>query len=270
VMHFHITECPADVPFGRWPMKTECEIIDGSPCDYLKWDSDFFGRRIGRVHGRFSPGDIGRILEWCEIERIDCLYLLAASDDAQAVAVAEKHGFHLVDIRITLEVALEPISKEAGGTLRLARPSDLEALKQIGSSSFRDSRFYYDPRFEKTRCDDLYATWIEESCKLAADFVLVAEDEGQPAGFVTCHAGPGDAGSIGLIAVSAAHQSRGLGRRLVTSALHSFHQRGLRFATVVTQGRNIRSQRLYQKCGFVSRSVELWYHRWSAWSILEE
>jgi dTDP-4-amino-4,6-dideoxy-D-galactose acyltransferase len=258
------------MPFERWPMKTKCESIGGSPCDYLEWDSNFFGRRIGRVHGRFSPGDIGCILEWCEIERIDCLYLLAASDDAQAVAVAEKHGFQLVDIRITFEAALEPISKEAGGTLRLARPSDLELLKQIARSSFRDSRFYYDPGFEKTRCDDLFATWIEKSCKLGADFVLVAEEEEQPAGFVTCHAGPGETGSIGLIAVGAAHQGRGLGRQLVTSALQALHARGLRFATVVTQGRNIRSQRLYQKCGFLSRSVELWYHRWSAWSILEK
>jgi dTDP-4-amino-4,6-dideoxy-D-galactose acyltransferase len=251
-------------------VKIKCESIGGSPCDYLEWDSNFFGRRIGRVHGRFSPCDIGRILEWCEIERIDCLYLLAASDDAQAVAVAEKHGFQLVDIRITFDVALEQISKEAGATLRLARPSDLEALKQTARSSFRDSRFYYDPRFEKTRCDDLFATWIEESCKLGADFVLVAEEEGQPAGFVTCHAGPGETGSIGLIAVVAAHQGRGLGRQLVMSALQAFRARGLRFAAVVTQGRNIHSQRLYQKCGFVTRSVELWYHRWFAWSILEE
>jgi RimJ/RimL family protein N-acetyltransferase len=31
---------------------------------------------------------------------------------------------------------------------------------------------------------------------------------------------------------------------------------------VVTQGRNTRAQRLYQRCGFVTRSMELWYHRW--------
>ena len=31
---------------------------------------------------------------------------------------------------------------------------------------------------------------------------------------------------------------------------------------VVTQGRNIAGQRLYQRCGFLTRSVELWYHKW--------
>src|SRR5260370_23874960 len=248
------------MPFERQPMRNES---DGAPCDYLEWDSSFFGRRIARVRqGRFSPGDIGRILEWCDDERIDCLYSLASSDDAQAVATAEKHGFHFVDIRVTLERALEPISAEPCGNVRLVRASDLEALRQIARSSFRDSRFYYDPGFEKCRCDDLYQTWIEESCKGYADFVVVAEEGGQPAGFVTCHAGPGETGSIGLIAVDAAYQGRGLGRHLVTSALYAFRERDMRVATVVTQGRNIRSQRLYQDRGFVSRSVELWYHRW--------
>ena len=244
-------------------MRTESEIAGSSPCDYLEWDSSFFGRRIGRVRGeRFSPGDMARILEWCVAKRIDCLYLLAASNDTQAVAVVEQHGFHFVDIRMALERALEPVSTEAGGNVRLARPSDVDALRQTARSSFRDSRFYYDSGFERSRCDELYATWIEKSCNGYADFVLVAEDDGQPAGFAACHSGPGETGSIGLIAVDAAHQGRRLGPQLVASALRAFRERGLRAATVVTQGRNIRAQQMYQKCGFVSRSVELWYHRW--------
>lgn len=236
---------------------------DGSPCDYLEWDSGFFGRRIARVRrGQFSPAGIGRILEWCHGERIDCLYALAPSDDAPAVAIAEQHGFHFVDIRVTLESGLENISAEPCANVRLVRASDLATLRQIARSSFRDSRFYQDPGFENSRCDDLYETWIEESCKGYADFVLVAEDGGQPAGFVTCHAGPGETGNIGLIAVDAACQGRSLGRHLVTSALCAFRERGMKATTVVTQARNIRSQRLYQNCGFVSRSVDLWYHRW--------
>ena len=31
---------------------------------------------------------------------------------------------------------------------------------------------------------------------------------------------------------------------------------------VVTQGRNIRAQRLYQKNGFIIKSSEIWYHKW--------
>ncbi len=31
---------------------------------------------------------------------------------------------------------------------------------------------------------------------------------------------------------------------------------------VVTQGKNIPAQRAYQRCGFITRSVELWFHKW--------
>jgi hypothetical protein len=33
-------------------------------------------------------------------------------------------------------------------------------------------------------------------------------------------------------------------------------------AVVITQGRNVRAQRLYQRSGFVTASSQLWYHRW--------
>jgi dTDP-4-amino-4,6-dideoxy-D-galactose acyltransferase len=233
------------------------------PCDYLPWDSDFFGCRIGRVRsGGFSPNAIGRIIEWCREERIECLYLLSASDNPLTVAVAEKHGFYLVDVRLTFDQTLAPLRDGFVGNVRPARISDIAALRQTARQSFRSSRFYFDPGFDTSRCDELYAVWIEQSVKGYADFVLVAELDGQPAGFVTCHLKPGEIGDIGLIAVDAAWQGRGLGQQLVTSALRAFSERGPRIVTVVTQGRNIRSQRLYQKCGFVIRRVDLWYHKW--------
>ncbi len=37
---------------------------------------------------------------------------------------------------------------------------------------------------------------------------------------------------------------------------------GVKIVSVVTQGRNIAPQKLYQKCGFISYSTMIWYHRW--------
>ena len=244
---------------------TEFEPAGSVPCEVLEWDSGFFGCQIARVCGNvLTTSGVGRIMEWCKARRIDCLYLLAASNDLLTIELAEKYQFHFVDVRMTFEREVEPISPEPCDNVRPARSSDLEHMKQTARSSFRESRFYFDPGFERSRCDDLYATWIEKSCKGYADFVLVGEEKGQPAGWVTGHVGPGDVGSIGLIAVDADCQGRGLGKRLVAAALRAFQERGVRVATVVTQGRNIRSQRLYQKCGFVTQAVELWYHRWFA------
>ena len=255
-------------------MKTDNLSADDCPCDYLPWDSDFFGCRIGRVRGRLSPETTGRIVDWCGEERIDCLYLLSASDDPLTVALAEKHGFYLVDIRLTLERPLAPVQaqaigkeqaigkQEAVGKVRPARISDITVLSQTARESFRHSRFYFDPAFETSRCDDLYSVWIEQSVKGQADFVLVAELDGRPAGFITGHVKPGGIGEIGLLAVDAAGHGRGLGQQLVAESLRAFRESGETIARVVTQGRNIRAQRLYQRCGFITHSMELWYHKW--------
>jgi hypothetical protein len=50
--------------------------------------------------------------------------------------------------------------------------------------------------------------------------------------------------------------------RLVNSALKWFSKNGVKIVSVVTQGRNIAPQKLYQKCGFISYSTMIWYHRW--------
>jgi ribosomal protein S18 acetylase RimI-like enzyme len=43
-----------------------------------------------------------------------------------------------------------------------------------------------------------------------------------------------------------------------------FSEEGVEVVSVVTQARNVRAQRLYQRYGFTTRSVKLWFHRWSA------
>lgn len=91
--------------------------------------------------------------------------------------------------------------------------------------------------------------------------MLVAERDSKPAGYIACN-WTADAGQIGLIAVAGWARGAGLGRALVTSSLGVFRQNGAKRISVVTQGRNIASQRLYQRCGFLTHSVQIWYHRW--------
>jgi dTDP-4-amino-4,6-dideoxy-D-galactose acyltransferase len=186
---------------------------------------------------------------------------LAAADHPPTIRLAEGNGFNFVDIRLTFEHFFKELPL-APAEVRFARPQDLPRLKQITGQTFSDSRFYSDPHFERASCDELYAAWIERSCQDYADCVLVADIDGEAAGYVTCCLGPSQAGSIGLIAVDPNSQGRGIGQRLVVSALHYFRQRGMISGTVVTQGRNIKSQRLYQRCGFRTSAVSLWYHRW--------
>jgi GNAT superfamily N-acetyltransferase len=137
-------------------------------------------------------------------------------------------------------------------------------LRRIAASSHRDSRFYADPHFDRGRCDELYATWIEKSCRgETADVVLVAEHAGEPAGYVSCLRGESGLGLIGLIAVDAAAQGLGLGSALMGAALRWLAERGASRVRVATQGRNARAQRFYQAHGLLTQSIGLWFHRWA-------
>jgi dTDP-4-amino-4,6-dideoxy-D-galactose acyltransferase len=176
------------------------------PCRFLEWDSDFFSRRIARVEGSRLTSDFAlRIVDWCAQRRIDCLYLCADSNDAETVRLAEAMNFQLVDVRVTLERALA-IAPPPPASARSWCESDLVTLAAIAGGSHSDSRFYYDGGFPRERCDQLYRVWIERSCHGWADAVFVAELEGRPAGYISCHLETGDTGSIGLTAVASQHR----------------------------------------------------------------
>ena len=166
------------------------------------------------------------------------------------------------DIDRSVTSGVVPLAGDIPGTVRPFVPHDLAALRVIAGASHKDSRFYFDPHFANSRCMELYQTWIEKSCQGYADTVLVADVEGHPAGFLSCHLSDHGKGRIGLVGVASAWQGVGLGTRLVSESLRWFAGHGVDSVDVVTQGRNVPAQRLYQNCGFRTKSVQLWYHRW--------
>jgi dTDP-4-amino-4,6-dideoxy-D-galactose acyltransferase len=237
------------------------------PCEFLDWDTGFFGVRIARVTGHRLDSDAVRdILAWCHDHEIACLYFLADSDHRETVRLSEDAGFRLIDIRLTFRHS-HPQQAAAGEEsirLRPAMPGDLPTLQALARTGFRDSRYYYDPCFPVERCDALYETWITRSCEEGyADAVLVADLESMPIGYITCHLSEdNNHGQIGLVGVAPSAQGRGVGRLLVEQSLGWFARHGGEQVDVVTQGRNIAAQRLYQRAGFVTQAAQLWYHKW--------
>jgi ribosomal protein S18 acetylase RimI-like enzyme len=211
---------------------------------------------------------IQKIDAWCAEHGIRCVYFLASSTDARTTMLAEDHGYRFVDIRITLRSRFEdqdPILRTGSMGevhIRNSVANDVGSLQRIASTSYITSRFYYDPHFPRELCEKLYTTWIKKSCEDYADVVLVATRFDKVEGYVTCHIDDEKLGKIGLIGV--AHSSRGLGtgKSLVYSAIEWMSRQGVEKVDVVTQGRNIPAQRLYQICGFTTHQVEYWYHKW--------
>lgn len=216
----------------------------------LEWDSNFWNVRIAQVEDPDADA-------WAGENDVACAYLLVPGADAERAHRAEQAGYRLMDVRVELGAA----AASAELSVREHRDEDVDRLRTIARTNHHDTRFYADPRFPREGCDELYDTWIRRSCEGWADVVLVAEAEGAAAGYVTVHRRDGH-GSIGLIGVDPAARGRGLGEALVRGGLDWCVRHRLPECRVVTQGRNVAAQRLFQRCGFRTRSLDLWFHRW--------
>ena len=248
-----------------------------------EWDSSFFGISIAQVTAkRPTANELAEAVRAADHASIDCLYFLAEAEDGTAIRAAEATGFSLVDIRLTLdcqtalahdkdaprrkqsaddEIAPRP-PRLSAGEIRPARPADIPRLKELARLSHRNTRFHQDPHFDRRLSDELYAIWIEQSVGgELADIVWVVDVNGAPGGYLTAKSDD-DRGSIGLVAVDETCRGRGYGDALLSAALTWAAEGGLSCLSVVTQGRNAAAARFYQRAGFLTRAVELWYHRW--------
>jgi ribosomal protein S18 acetylase RimI-like enzyme len=90
----------------------------------------------------------------------------------------------------------------------------------------------------------------------------VLEFEGRPAGFITCHLLGDRRGQCRLGGLHPSLRGHGLGHYMYDNALRWFARQEVETVIYVTQGRNIRAQRLFQRLGFLSQSTEIWYHKW--------
>lgn len=255
-------------------------------CRLCEWDSRFFGVRIAQITENRSTADgLATLVREADASAIDCLYFLADASDAETVRAAEQNGFALVDVRLTLQREIDSRGGQRDATagspsaplpgaprIRVAEPADMPVLETLARTSHHNTRFYRDTRFDRTRCDDLYAVWIERSIAgELADVVFVMDVDGAARGYLTLRAdrdgraGSGDAdrsSTIGLVAVDPAYRGRGHGDALLRRACEWTAERRLTGVNVVTQGSSGGAVRFYQRAGFTIDRIEFWYHRW--------
>ncbi len=234
------------------------------------WDTKFFGRGIARLNpARISEGIVRYALKVCEESDFECLYYLADFTDPASVELAERHGFHLVDMRVRMVMDLSEISYENGEgngvEMRSAADEDRCRLEEIAEGSFRDSRFFFDSAFPEEDCRRLYRVWIRNSLKGRygnRDRVFVAELEGEVVGFVSCDIESPSTGRVVLVGVGQEFQGKSVGITMLRHVLRWMAGEGCSHVEVVTQGRNLAAQALYQRTGFRTVEARLWYHKW--------
>ncbi len=242
-------------------------------CRVLAWDTEFFGKRIGLVLSNYlTPERVQLTDAWAQDNAIDCLYFLANMDNPASVRLAEDAGFRFQGMRTWIERTLDDtlhavtLPPTAGLTLRFARLDDLEMLRPIARKSYTWTRFYNDPNFTQAQCEQLYDIWLTRSLhKELADEVIVAEQDGEPVGYMTCklpNSPESKDGTLMLLGVNEQKRRNKLGQRLTVEALWWFARQGMTVASLATQGHNVAVMRFYERLGFITRSTQFWYHKW--------
>lgn len=234
---------------------------------YSQLDSDRFGIRAARA--QITSETLPLVLEYCDAERINLLIARCRTDDLPALQRAETEGFFLTDTLVyyAFDIARKQIPQAAAAcTVRAFRSGDTDDIRQVATAAFKGYMGHYhtDPRLDPRKCDEAYASWAERSCVpgLAADAVLVAEWNGQIAGFGTLRANsPAEAEGL-LFAVAPEHQRRGICGSLMIASLEWSRARGANRMIISTQITNVAMQKVWCRMGFEPMHSYYTLHRW--------
>ena len=237
------------------------------PCKLLPWDSEWFGFPVARVLGNSLTVERAKHIDvWCRNNRVRCLYFLSRSDDSQTINTAQDLGYRLTDVRMTFDREVASVADfQIRPGIRKARPDDFSSIKRLARMVFRDSRFYFDTNFPIDRVHAMFERWVERAMEEAShQHVLVSTDaQDQVSGFLLFGIDPATkASDLALLAVAPTARGKGLARQLIEASFDEIVKAGVDRVTVVTQGRNVSAQRLYQRIGFLTQSVQFYYHKW--------
>lgn len=236
---------------------------------HLEWDSEFFGFNIHYITSRHLTDVIhNKLKDVCRGKSVRLLEFLCNCHDSRSVRIAEKEKFEFVDIRLTyqqiLNANIAKVQIPEGLTLGKAEIQHIDRLKELTKDLYQHSRYYYDVRFDQDKINEFYANWIKKAVLGTFDSYCYClfDSQGKPLGFCSIRENSNQSVHIGLFGIDDEHHGKGFGKTLVNAVLHELYTSGIRKVLVVTQGRNYKAQVLYQKCGFVTTSTELWYHKW--------
>lgn len=213
------------------------------------FDSEILERKTCKILD-FFPSDAMRLaeqmIESLSSDNIEYATYKLQLPNMNTVQSLEAKGFKIVDVSIKLGANNINLPEATNGNIREATESDILSLQKLASSAFSGTRYYNDPLI-KDKASSIYSEWIRNSIlKIAADHVLIWEEQGQACGFVAFK----NDGRILLIAVDENQRGKGVGKSLVKAALSALSSTGVTSYTVETQLTNTPAIRTYLSCGF--------------------
>ena len=233
--------------------------------EYLSWDSQFFKKKIGRVTVPLIR-QLSEIREEAADSGYDCLFLETGFSDRETVESSLTGGGRLTDIKTTLGAEIGPgTPAPAAGSVTVRGD---ETMRSQAESIAADvlaplSRYAVDPGFGPEESRRLYRCWAGNAGR--GDFSRAvfysASGDNNLEGFITLRE-KNNGLFIDLFAVAPPFRGRNIGSRLIGAAKNWCLDHGFNRLRVTTQGYNVAALRAYEKNGFRTEQVSLFFHLW--------
>jgi hypothetical protein len=239
--------------------------------DILKYhsilDSERFGYNIAKINSFEEP--IKEVLKALQMEDYKLILSKVSADNVNFINELEQNGFLMKDIQLTYKYdLLAPIffSPSNEVIIRNAELGDKEELYEIAMKSFRDYGHYSaDKKLDSIKCQEIYGDWIIRSYdKKVADNILLAEINGQIAGFLTHKIYTKDfkyaAGGIG--AVDPKFRNKEIFKAITIAGLNWAIANNCKWVEHNVLVTNYPVNRSFIKLGFKTSNSFLTFHKW--------
>ena len=229
----------------------------------LKWDSDFFGYKIGRI--KISEKFF---YDRNELEDYKLIYIFDNTKNSNKKEI-ENIGGKLVDVKTELVCEIKENNDEVEeikdfSINTLGKEDFNKDTIDLSLEAGKYSRFKKDNNFKKNEFKKLYTKWIENSLNRINCFEVIGiRQKNKIIGLVSLSKISDEELSISLIAVNKNFQNKGFGTALVKKAIEIAKKGNFKRLSVTTQEDNINAMKFYQKLNFVIRKKESIYHLWN-------
>jgi GNAT superfamily N-acetyltransferase len=256
----------------------------------LPWDSEFFGRGVGRIEFLGTSAEshlmsaenmlrcenfVRKVLLEASARRIEYLSVQVDSADALLLSVLQRLGFVVLDTIICYLLDLSQFDGHAGDEasepladieqVRRATAADMDAVADIsricfGDTRYNANRFNSDPLLAGDKVAELYGLWAMKSISGEMAEKVFVFDQGKGCeGFITVAKPDGSdlkfglkLASIPLNAVAPHSHGRGIYSALVRHALTKLKADGHDWVDIRTQLPNNAVHRTWQKLGAIA------------------
>lgn len=221
----------------------------------LDWDSAFFEMVVGELF-------VAEEIDAEEIKNFDLLY---AKNPVDFDLKLDHFTNHFTETKVVFVKEIIENNCDSNNIFSVKKVAfQINKIYELAYESGKFSRFFLDTNFKPEKFKELYRKWVDNSISNNfATAVLVYVENHQTIGFVSYKVDYEDA-TIGLIAISPAHQGKGIGRKLLQFVENELFQNHIKTLHIPTQESNLGACNFYKKQGYTIKEKLVIKHYWKS------